>query len=428
MSVVEKVVKELKELEELLVQCSRCGTCQSVCPLYKKDLNESSVARGKMYLLDALIEGQINKADEIFKFIDYCILCGRCKRECPSGVKTDEIFLRAKGILRQVKKMPMWQKAILKFAMGQPKMLAAMSPLFHIGLRVGTKKIDDGIFKPHDIYKPLIGAMNKRHIVDMPSEPFTKKYGGFNQADNEKMRVIFYPGCAVTLIYTHWGEAIVETLLHHGVSVYVPQTNKCCGIPAATMGEMGIYRQQANDNFDYFETIEDAEYIVTCCPTCEYGFGSNAERETGRKLSKKTVDIVIFLSEILKADLPKGIKLEGKTTLHIPCHYDHTKDAVLKTFISEHFDTEYADLKNNSCCGFGGTFSIKNYPHTQEISAQKADEIKEENYSNLFTACPGCAMNLTDANMTAQANVKASHPVVALYEQTIKAKKQNASV
>ncbi len=91
-----------------------------------------------------LIEGQINKADEIFKFIDYCILCGRCKRECPSGVKTDEIFLRAKGILRQVKKMPLWQKAVLKFAMGQPKMLAAMSPLFHMGLRLGTKKSTTG--------------------------------------------------------------------------------------------------------------------------------------------------------------------------------------------------------------------------------------------------------------------------------------------
>ncbi len=107
--------------------------------------------------------------------------------------------------------------------------------------------------------------MNKRHIVDMPSEPFTKKYGGLNKAENEKMRVIFYPGCAVTLIYTHWGEAIVETLLHYGVSVYVPKTNKCCGIPAATMGEMGLYRQQANDNFDYFDGIDDADYIITCC-------------------------------------------------------------------------------------------------------------------------------------------------------------------
>lgn len=422
MSAVENVVNELKQLEDLLVQCSRCGTCQTVCPLYKKDGKESSVARGKMFLLDALIEGQIDKAEDIFKFIDYCILCGRCKRECPSGVKTDEIFLRAKGILRQVKKMPLWQKAVLKFAMGQPKMLATMAPLFHMGLRFGTKKVEEGVFKPHDLYKPIIGEMTQRHIVDMPGEALTKKYGGLNQAKNEKMRVIFYPGCAATLIYTHWGEAIIETLLHYGVSVYLPEVNKCCGIPSATMGEMGLYRQQVNANFDYFDGIKDAEYIVTCCPTCEYGLGGNAERETGRKLDKKFVDIVIFLAEILKADIPTGIKLGGKTTLHVPCHYDHSKDGVLKSFIKDHFDTEYTDLKNDSCCGFGGTFSIKNYPHTKEISAKKAGEIKEKGYNNLFTACPGCAMNLTDANMTAEVSVKASHPVVEIYEQVIKKK------
>ncbi|WP_221251900.1 (Fe-S)-binding protein [Desulfuromonas versatilis] len=417
---MEKVVGELKQLEELLVQCSRCGTCQSVCPLYKKDRQESSVARGKMYLLDALVEGQIKKADEIYKYLDYCVLCGRCKNNCPSGVKTDEIFLRARGILRQVKKLPAWQKLALKVAMGQPKLLAAMSPLFHIGLRAGASKVDDGVFKPMGLFRPLIGAMADRHVIDMPAEPFTKKYGGFNQAQNEKMRVIFYPGCAVTLIYTGWGEAIVETLLHYGVSVYVPEVNQCCGIPSATMGEMGLYKKQIGVNFDYFDSIKDAEYILTCCPTCEYGLGATAERESGRQRGKQMMDIIVFMAEVLKGDYPKDIPLEGRTTLHIPCHYNHAKDSVLKEFIKEHFDTEYADLKNDGCCGFGGTFSLKNYAHTKEISALKAKEVEERGYKNLFTACPGCAMNLTDATLTAETAVQASHPVVEMYRRRIK--------
>ncbi len=417
---VENVVRDLKQLEDLLVQCSRCGTCQSVCPLYQKDRQESSVARGKMYLIDALLDGQINQADEIFTYIDYCVLCGRCKRNCPSGVKTDEIFLRAKGILRQVKKLPAWQKLVLKVAMGQPRLLAAMAPLFHIGLRLGTRKVDDGVFKPLSLYKPFLGAMAGRHVIDMPGAALTKKYGGFNRAENEKMRVIFYPGCATTLIYTGWGEAIVETLLHYGVSVYVPEVNQCCGIPSATMGEMGIYREQINENFDYFDSIEDAQYILTCCPTCEYGLGATAEREAERVLDKKLMDIVVFLAEVLNEDYPKNIKLDGRTTLHIPCHYDHAKDAVLKNFIKEHFDTEYADLKNDSCCGFGGTFSLKNYPHTREIAAQKAGEIEQRGYRNLFTACPGCAMNLTDANMAAETTVQATHPVYEMYHRHIK--------
>ena len=426
MTVVEKVVSELKQLEELLIQCSRCGTCQSVCPLYKKDGQESSVARGKMYLIEALYEGKLEKADEIFKYIDYCILCGRCKTNCPSGVKTDQIFLKAKGILRQIKRLPAWQKLALKIAMGQPKLLATMSPLFHIGLRMGTKKVENGVFKPYGLYSPFIGDMTKRHIIDMPAKALTAMYGGFNKAENEKMRVIFYPGCAATLIYVNWGVAIIETLLHYGVSVYVPEVNKCCGIPSATMGEMGIFKGQVGENFNYFDSITDADTILTCCPTCEYGLGATGERETGRERGKQMMDIVLFLAEVLKVKLPQKIALPGSSTLHVPCHYDHAKDGVLRAFITDNFETAFQDLDNQSCCGFGGTFSIKNYPHTKQIGKLKADEIKAKGYQNLFTACPGCAMNLTDANLTEGNNLQTTHPVVEIYERYIKQQRKTA--
>ncbi len=424
LTVVEKVVQELKELEELIVQCSRCGTCQSVCPLYRKDWQESSVARGKIFLIEALYEGRLEDASKIFKYLDYCILCGRCKTNCPSGVQTDQIFLKAKAILRQVSKLPAWQRLILKVAMGHPRLLARMSPLLHLGLRLGTKKVDDGVFKPFGLYRPVIGELASRHIVDLPAKALTSMYGGFHKAEHETMRVIFYPGCAATLIYVNWGVAIIETLKHFGVSVYVPEVNKCCGIPSATMGELGIYKTQVAANFDYFDSIEDADTIVTCCPTCQYGLGGSGERETGRARGKRMLDIVLFLAEVLKVKLPHKVKLDGSSTLHIPCHYDHDKDRVLRQFIIDNFETDYQDLENQSCCGFGGTFSIKNYPHTKQLGKLKADEIKDKGHANLFTACPGCAMNLTDASLSDGLHLQATHPVVEIYERLIKPQRQ----
>src|SRR5512143_730074 len=120
MPAVKEVVQELKELEGLIVQCSRCGTCQSVCPLYRKDWQESAVARGKIFLIESLADGKLDDAAKIFKYLDYCILCGRCKTNCPSGVQTDQIFLKAKGILRKVNRLPAWQKLALKVAMRHP--------------------------------------------------------------------------------------------------------------------------------------------------------------------------------------------------------------------------------------------------------------------------------------------------------------------
>lgn len=404
---VDEIVKELKELEPLIMQCSKCGTCQSVCPIYDKDLIETSVARGKLALIEAIYEGRIEEADRIFKHLDYCVMCTRCKQSCPSGVQTDEIFLRAKSILRKIKELPNWQKAILKIIMQKPKLLAETAPLMHIGLKFGSKHVKE------DIFKPLFGEFSQRNIVSIKSRPFTSKYGKFNKAKEEKMRVVFYPGCAITYVYTRWGEAIVEVLKHYGVSVYVPNTNKCCGIPAATMGELDLYRQMVNENLDWFDSITDASYIITACPTCQYGLNEMGSKLTGKKTKAPMMDIVVFLKEVLNVSI--SLKEEEKSTLHIPCHYEHSKDNELKEFMHS-IARDFEPLENQSCCGFGGTFNAKYYKDSTQISQSKTEEIKEKGFKKLYTPCPGCAMQLSDALIKANLDTKVAHPVEILYK------------
>lgn len=81
----------------------------------------------------------------------------------------------------------------------------------------------------------------------MKSKPFSETHGGLHPAKggDERDTVLFYPGCAINFIYTDWGgEAVVKVLNHFGVSVHVPpHTNICCGVPAATMGELELYKK-----------------------------------------------------------------------------------------------------------------------------------------------------------------------------------------
>ncbi len=405
---MNKLIEELKELEELIMRCMRCGACQSVCPLYQKDLQEQSVARSKLALIESVYQGRLNDAGKILKYIDYCILCGRCKANCPSGVKIDEIFLRARSVLRKIQKMPGWQKAILKIAMDKPQMLSRIAPLMHIGLKFGAKKVKD------DIFKPIIKAYSDRHFLSIKGKPFTVKYGGFNKSNNEKLKVIFYPGCAVNFMLTTIGEAIVETLMHYGVSVHVPDINKCCGIPAASMGELDLYKQMVNLNFDYFASI-DAEYVITCCPTCEYGFKDLGVRITKRDIPLKTMDILVFMDEILNIDNISAIK--DKMSLHMPCHYDSSKANVPGAFIAKHIKGNYITLENQDCCGFGGTFNLKHYKDSKQISMSKIEEIKAKGIKRLFTPCPGCIMQLTDAVVTEGIETTVTHPVEMIYRE-----------
>jgi len=405
---MEDLVKELKELEELVIKCMKCGTCQAHCPLYKKDFFEQSVARGKISMIESVYEGNLKDASRILKYIDYCLMCGRCKNNCPSGVKTDEIFLRAKSALRKVEKLPSWGKFVLKIVMEKPELLSRISPLMHIGLKFGSKQVKD------DVFKPLFGLYS-RNVASFAKKSFCDDYAGFHQAENEKLRVIFYPGCAVNYIYKHWGETIVKLLKKLNVSVYVPDVNKCCGIPAATLGDMELYAKMVDENRRLFKSL-DAGYVITCCPTCSYGLFDMGETVAHETFDKKEMDILVFLKEMMGLS-PKQLTLE-KTSLHIPCHYNHSEDALLKNLITD-ISENYYELKDQSCCGFGGTFNLKNYDSSKNIVKNKTVEVREEKVKKLFTPCPGCAMQLTDGIIREGGEADVLHPVELIYRGLI---------
>ena len=411
---MKSLVEELKELEELIMRCMKCGTCQSVCPLYRKDLAEQSVARSKLALIESIYEGRLQDAGKILKYIDYCILCGRCKANCPSGVKVDEIFLRARTVLRKIQKMKGWQRAVLSLAMERPELLATIAPLMHISLKFSAKRVKN------DIFKPIFKEFSERRVTSIKSEPFTKKFGGLQKAKDEKMQVIFYPGCAVNYIFPNIGEAIVGILKYCDVTVHIPKINKCCGIPAASMGDLELYKKMVNENLDYFES-EKTDYVITCCPTCEYGLKDLGLRMTARKAMTKIVDILVFLEEIAGLDI--STELNEKMSLHLPCHYDASKLGLPPEFLKKHIKADFVPLDNQDCCGFGGTFNLKFYKDSKEISISKAEEIKMKDIKHLFTPCPGCIMQLTDALTTINCDTEVSHPVEMIYKEIKKRQK-----
>lgn len=400
---MDDLIKELKELEDLVMQCMKCGTCQAHCPLYQKDLLESTVARGKISLIESVYEGRIEDAGKILKHLDYCILCGRCKENCPSGVKTDEIFLKAKGVLRKIEKLPSWGKAILKIVMEKPELLAKVAPLMHIGMKFGAKRVKD------DIFKPILGSFSKRNVKQIAKKPFSKTHGGFHPAQNEKMKVYFYPGCAANYMFPEWGESIIKVLNHFGVSVYVPAVNKCCGIPAATLGELDIYKKMVNENLDEINK-SDSEYVITCCPTCQYALSEMGPKVTDKIPDKPFYDILMFLDEVLKVKF--NVNINEKFSLHTPCHYLSSKKINLTEHLRNNIKGDFIILENQSCCGFGGTFNMKKYDDSKAVGMSKADEVKEKEIKKLFTPCPGCAMQLTDTVIEAESDTVVEHPIV----------------
>ena len=89
-------MKKLQDFADEINKCSKCGLCQSVCPVYKITGNDCAVSRGKFVMLDGVLKGDLKLSKNLEKYLDMCLKCGKCKNFCPSSIDVCEILNTAK--------------------------------------------------------------------------------------------------------------------------------------------------------------------------------------------------------------------------------------------------------------------------------------------------------------------------------------------
>jgi FAD/FMN-containing dehydrogenase/NAD-dependent dihydropyrimidine dehydrogenase PreA subunit len=87
----------------LELNCMRCGFCQTSCPSRMVYKSEAYSPRGRLSLLNSLVHNELDsgKLEKISEIFHTCTLCGQCYSKCPAGVKTHEIFEKAREIIHK---------------------------------------------------------------------------------------------------------------------------------------------------------------------------------------------------------------------------------------------------------------------------------------------------------------------------------------
>ena len=89
-------MKELKNFKEEIHKCSKCGLCQSVCPIYHITGNDCCVSRGQFIMLKGLIKGDLKMTTNLNRYLNLCLKCGKCSHFCPAGIDAVDIIISAK--------------------------------------------------------------------------------------------------------------------------------------------------------------------------------------------------------------------------------------------------------------------------------------------------------------------------------------------
>ena len=389
--------------QQQLARCIRCGTCRSVCPVFRETGNESATARGKVKLIDAVVRGQLELTPGLAERMSRCLLCKACASGCPSGVRTDELFLTARGALAERNGLPI-AKRLAFTGLGYRR-------LFHLGLRMGAvfqrvafREAPGGRGFVPRVPLPSAGLHQRRVIPRLARKPLPVRLRGLAPLAKPRATVAFFPGCMLTYVYPEAGEAVVEVLRANGVEVVVPEALFCCGTPAFTSGDVAAGRHLAARNVATL-AAQRCDAIVTGCASCgealQHGYGllveDRATRERWEELSGKVRDVSEYLA-LIGPSAPVG-RVAARVTYHDPCHLVRGMGVSRepRELLRSIPGVELIELKDAArCCGSGGTFSLAHYELSRAINDAKLDDAEKTGAEILVTGCPACRMHITD--------------------------------
>ena len=89
------LMQDENTLREVAKDCVHCGFCLPACPTYQLWAEEMDSPRGRIYLVNQILDGAELTATAAEHF-DRCLGCMACMTACPSGVQYDQLIEAAR--------------------------------------------------------------------------------------------------------------------------------------------------------------------------------------------------------------------------------------------------------------------------------------------------------------------------------------------
>lgn len=214
--------------------------------------------------------------------------------------------------------------------------------------------------------------------------------------------VYFFATCLVDLFCPEAGLDAIQLLEREGIKVHFPENQTCCGQPAYTSGYADEARAVAKTQLDLFP--ENWPVVIpsgSCAGMIRHHYpklfaDDPALKPKADALAMRTFELTEFLLNVLKVRWKDSGK-PTKVTLHTSCSARREMGTHLhaRELLAQLGGVEVLTQSHESeCCGFGGTFAVRQPAISGAMASDKADALKETGAEAFLSADGGCMMNI----------------------------------
>ncbi|MBS5049576.1 MAG: LUD domain-containing protein [Desulfovibrionaceae bacterium] len=376
-----------------VLRCVRCGACANVCPIYRMVGGHSL---GQIYIgaIGLVLTWFFHDRERAKALLQNCVGCGACRDVCGAGIDLPRLIEALRNRVAR-------EDAPLSTAL-LARMLSSRR-VFHGLLRAAAKA--QGPFTEHTPFvrhlpEILARPHGYRALPALADVPFRDRWPDRKPVvTRTRFRVALFAGCLQDFVYPEQLDAALAVFARYGADVDFPLDQTCCGLPLIMLGRPTAAADLARRNVRAFARLDQYDAIVTLCASCashlKNGYANLLDREA-EAFSAKVTDFSSFTHDILGVDERAGlIPAAAKTVYHAPCHLCrglgvHEAPRALLRAVGSYVPTP----DEESCCGFGGTYTVKFPELSAELMNRKLDAARAENADTLVTDCPGCILHL----------------------------------
>ena len=320
MDELTQLANALMALDDKLAACMKCGFCQAFCPMYMTTRIEGDLTRGKIALVENLAHRIIEDPEAVNEKLSRCLLCGSCQANCPSGVKTTDIFLEARAIVATYLGLSAIKKAAFRMLLPNPRLFGTLlrlsAPFQNLILQDEAKPHNVDILKDQNYdyivtpcssctvairefwaqfsdnlpprYRDAINALAPKAIdinallVDvLHVSPKTQAKG--------QTKVTYHESCHLQKSLSVSKQPRDLIRMNPGYNlVEMAEANRCCGSFTLTHYDLSLKMgQRKRDNV----IASGAEVVATGCPACMMQLSDMLARNNDPVQVKHTIEI-----------------------------------------------------------------------------------------------------------------------------------------